>query len=139
EPTKSIKVEITDSGKFIEVEREAVESNLPVIDKQEFKEQKSVTPNQSPAKSVRIKENGAKANGDTEVIKQGGYVQMEATPEPAPRQKRKRDFFGTIKRRLGRARTRGASLDLQDQDMENQRIRSISAERNSYGKLFLIN
>ncbi|XP_039761499.1 uncharacterized protein LOC120634781 isoform X6 [Pararge aegeria] len=70
----------------------------------------------------------------TKSIKQGGYVQMEATPEPAPRQKRKRDFFGTIKRRLGRARTRGASLDLQDQDMENQRIRSISAERNSHDK-----
>ncbi|XP_034837788.1 uncharacterized protein [Maniola hyperantus] len=134
EPTKSIKVEITDSGKFIEVEREAVENNLPAIDKQEFKEQKSVTPNQSPAKSVRIKENGAKPNGDTEGGKQGGYVQQETVPEPAPRQKRKRDFFGTIKRRLGRSRTRGASLDLQDQDMENQRIRSISAERNSHDK-----
>ncbi|XP_039761500.1 uncharacterized protein LOC120634781 isoform X7 [Pararge aegeria] len=78
------------------------------------------------------------ANKSTLIIhsvqRQGGYVQMEATPEPAPRQKRKRDFFGTIKRRLGRARTRGASLDLQDQDMENQRIRSISAERNSHDK-----
>ncbi|XP_052742675.1 uncharacterized protein LOC112046088 isoform X1 [Bicyclus anynana] len=135
EPTKSIKVEITDSGKFIEVEREAIENNLPAIDKTELKEQKSVTPNQSPAKSVRIKENGAKANGDTEAMKQGGYVQQEETkPEPAPRQKRKRDFFGTIKRRLGRSRNRGASLDLEEQDMENQRIRSISAERNSHDK-----
>ncbi|XP_069363225.1 uncharacterized protein [Maniola hyperantus] len=70
----------------------------------------------------------------TKSIKQGGYVQQETVPEPAPRQKRKRDFFGTIKRRLGRSRTRGASLDLQDQDMENQRIRSISAERNSHDK-----
>ncbi|XP_052742680.1 phospholipid transfer protein C2CD2L isoform X4 [Bicyclus anynana] len=71
----------------------------------------------------------------TKSIKQGGYVQQEETkPEPAPRQKRKRDFFGTIKRRLGRSRNRGASLDLEEQDMENQRIRSISAERNSHDK-----
>ncbi|XP_052742681.1 uncharacterized protein LOC112046088 isoform X5 [Bicyclus anynana] len=69
------------------------------------------------------------------VQRQGGYVQQEETkPEPAPRQKRKRDFFGTIKRRLGRSRNRGASLDLEEQDMENQRIRSISAERNSHDK-----
>ncbi|XP_034837792.1 uncharacterized protein [Maniola hyperantus] len=78
------------------------------------------------------------ANKSTLIIhsvqRQGGYVQQETVPEPAPRQKRKRDFFGTIKRRLGRSRTRGASLDLQDQDMENQRIRSISAERNSHDK-----
>lgn len=60
---------MTDSGKFIEVEREAVENNLPPIDKKEVKEQKSVTPNQSPAKSVRIKENGAKYNGDTDTLK----------------------------------------------------------------------
>lgn len=62
-------MEITDSGKFIEVEREAVDNSLPAIDKQEIKEQKSVTPNQSPAKSVRIKENGAKHNGDTDTLK----------------------------------------------------------------------
>ncbi|XP_063835264.1 C2 domain-containing protein 2 isoform X3 [Ostrinia nubilalis] len=69
-------------------------------------------------------------------IKQGDYVNREnAPPEPAPRQKRRRDFFGTIKRRLGRSRTRGASLDLPDSDIDNQsRIRSVSAERNSHEK-----
>ncbi|CAH2098904.1 unnamed protein product [Euphydryas editha] len=133
EPMKSIKVELTDSGKFIEVEREAVENNQEIIDKFNDKPiEKISTPNQSPAKSVRIKENGAKANGDTE-LQQGDYVNQEAPPEPAPRQKRKRDFFGTIKRRLGRSRTRGQSLD-QDSESENQRIRSISAERNSHDK-----
>ncbi|XP_047541270.1 uncharacterized protein LOC125074076 isoform X6 [Vanessa atalanta] len=130
EPMKSIKVELTDSGKFIEVEREAMENNLEIRDKPK---EKHPTPNQSPAKSVRIKENGAKANGDTEMVKQGDFVNQEAPPEPLPRQKRKRDFFGTIKRRLGRSRTRGQSLE-QDAEMENQRIRSISAERNSHEK-----
>ncbi|XP_046974329.1 phospholipid transfer protein C2CD2L isoform X3 [Vanessa cardui] len=128
EPMKSIKVELTDSGKFIEVEREAMDNNLETIDKPK---EKNPTPNQSPAKSVRIKENGAKANGDTEM--QGDFVNQEATPEPVPRQKRKRDFFGTIKRRLGRSRTRGQSLE-QDAETESQRIRSISAERNSHEK-----
>ncbi|XP_046974328.1 uncharacterized protein LOC124540698 isoform X2 [Vanessa cardui] len=130
EPMKSIKVELTDSGKFIEVEREAMDNNLETIDKPK---EKNPTPNQSPAKSVRIKENGAKANGDTEMVKQGDFVNQEATPEPVPRQKRKRDFFGTIKRRLGRSRTRGQSLE-QDAETESQRIRSISAERNSHEK-----
>ncbi|XP_050357954.1 uncharacterized protein LOC126778448 isoform X6 [Nymphalis io] len=66
-------------------------------------------------------------------IKQGDYVNQDVPPEPVPRQKRKRDFFGTIKRRLGRSRTRGQSLE-HDAEMENQRIRSISAERNSHDK-----
>ncbi|CAH0598816.1 unnamed protein product [Chrysodeixis includens] len=68
-------------------------------------------------------------------IKQGDYVQPEnAAPEPAPR-KRRRDFFGTIKRRLGRSRTRGASLELTDSEIDAQsRVRSISAERNSHDK-----
>ncbi|XP_050680342.1 uncharacterized protein LOC126976161 isoform X3 [Leptidea sinapis] len=71
-------------------------------------------------------------------IKQGDYVNNEEQPpEPAPRQKRKRDFFGTIKRRLGRSRTRGQSLDLQDTDSESQKLRSISAERNSHDKALL--
>ncbi|XP_045457350.1 phospholipid transfer protein C2CD2L [Melitaea cinxia] len=132
EPMKSIKVELTDSGKFIEVEKEAVQNNQEITEKINDKPiEKTSTPNQSPAKSVRIKENGAKANGDTDP--QGDYVNQEAPPEPAPRQKRKRDFFGTIKRRLGRSRTRGQSLE-QDSESENQRIRSISAERNSHDK-----
>ncbi|XP_073965926.1 uncharacterized protein isoform X3 [Choristoneura fumiferana] len=69
-------------------------------------------------------------------IKQGDYVQKpeEAPPEPAPRQKRRRDFFGTIKRRLGRSRTRGASLELTDSELEQSRVRSISAERNHHDK-----
>ncbi|XP_050555670.1 phospholipid transfer protein C2CD2L isoform X6 [Spodoptera frugiperda] len=74
-------------------------------------------------------------------IKQGDYVQQQnenVPPEPAPR-KRRRDFFGTIKRRLGRSRTRGASLDLTDSEVENQsRIRSISAERNAHEKALSI-
>ncbi|XP_047037738.1 uncharacterized protein LOC124642962 isoform X6 [Helicoverpa zea] len=74
-------------------------------------------------------------------IKQGDYVQHQnesSPPEPAPR-KRRRDFFGTIKRRLGRSRTRGASLDLTDSEVENQsRIRSISAERNAHEKALSI-
>ncbi|XP_050680343.1 uncharacterized protein LOC126976161 isoform X4 [Leptidea sinapis] len=72
------------------------------------------------------------------VQRQGDYVNNEEQPpEPAPRQKRKRDFFGTIKRRLGRSRTRGQSLDLQDTDSESQKLRSISAERNSHDKALL--
>ncbi|KAL0860111.1 hypothetical protein ABMA27_010419 [Loxostege sticticalis] len=80
------------------------------------------------------------ANKSTLIIhsvqRQGDYVNREnAPPEPAPRQKRKRDFFGTIKRRLGRSRTRGQSLDLADSDLDNQsHIRSVSAERNSHEK-----
>ncbi|CAH0757302.1 unnamed protein product [Diatraea saccharalis] len=70
-------------------------------------------------------------------IKQGDYVnnQRDTAPEPAPRQKRRRDFFGTIKRRLGRSRTRGASLDLPDADAgAGAHVRSISAERNTHDK-----
>ncbi|XP_022124089.2 uncharacterized protein LOC110999376 isoform X4 [Pieris rapae] len=72
----------------------------------------------------------------TKSIKQGDYVnnQEPSPPEPTPRQKRKRDFFGTIKRRLGRSRTRGASAGLPDSEVENQHLRSISAERNSTDK-----
>ncbi|XP_049705979.2 uncharacterized protein LOC110382380 isoform X3 [Helicoverpa armigera] len=144
EPKKSIKVEITDSGKFIEVERAEADTEVPQesgkIDESETESELPVSPspNASPGKTVRIKENGAKANGDTE---QGDYVQHQnesSPPEPAPR-KRRRDFFGTIKRRLGRSRTRGASLDLTDSEVENQsRIRSISAERNAHEKALSI-
>ncbi|XP_053620946.1 phospholipid transfer protein C2CD2L isoform X6 [Plodia interpunctella] len=81
------------------------------------------------------------ANKSTLIIhsvqRQGDYVEKQenAAPEPAPRQKKRRDFFGTIKRRLGRSRTRGQSLDLPDSDVDNQsHIRSISAERNSHDK-----
>ncbi|XP_063370514.1 uncharacterized protein LOC134658792 isoform X5 [Cydia amplana] len=140
EPKKSIKVELTDSGKFIEVDREdtlnSVDSDLTStmesID--ENRTEQHVSPNSSPARQVRIKENGAKTNGDTE---QGDYVKKpeDAPPEPAPRQKRRRDFFGTIKRRLGRSRTRGTSLDLpSDSDVDQSRVRSISAERNHQDK-----
>ncbi|XP_037293894.1 uncharacterized protein LOC115454496 isoform X3 [Manduca sexta] len=70
-------------------------------------------------------------------IKQGDYVNNQnesVPPEPAPR-KRRRDFFGTIKRRLGRSRTRGQSLDMTDSELEHQsRMRSISAERNTHEK-----
>ncbi|CAG9790168.1 unnamed protein product [Diatraea saccharalis] len=139
EPKKSIKVELTDSGKFVEVEREAAESEQPqerTIDKiDEEVPKKTVSPNASPGKTVRIKENGDKTteNGDV----QGDYVnnQRDTAPEPAPRQKRRRDFFGTIKRRLGRSRTRGASLDLPDADAgAGAHVRSISAERNTHDK-----
>ncbi|XP_073965924.1 uncharacterized protein isoform X2 [Choristoneura fumiferana] len=142
EPKKSIKVELTESGKFIEVEREEAIDNLDLdspdtttmesIDENKT-EQHVSTPHASPAKSVRIKENGAKTNG---ADAQGDYVQKpeEAPPEPAPRQKRRRDFFGTIKRRLGRSRTRGASLELTDSELEQSRVRSISAERNHHDK-----
>ncbi|XP_026743469.1 uncharacterized protein LOC113505126 isoform X10 [Trichoplusia ni] len=79
------------------------------------------------------------ANKSTLIIhsvqRQGDYVQQDnAAPEPAPR-KRRRDFFGTIKRRLGRSRTRGASLELTDSELDAQsRVRSISAERNAHDK-----
>ncbi|XP_026743470.1 phospholipid transfer protein C2CD2L isoform X11 [Trichoplusia ni] len=68
-------------------------------------------------------------------VQRGDYVQQDnAAPEPAPR-KRRRDFFGTIKRRLGRSRTRGASLELTDSELDAQsRVRSISAERNAHDK-----
>ncbi|XP_072933998.1 uncharacterized protein [Epargyreus clarus] len=133
EPMKSIKVELTDSGKFIEVEREAIEAAQDQTIDTTVEDKDKTSPKESPAKSVRIKENGAKANGDTEP--QGDYVnnQENSPPEPAPRQKRRRDFFGTIKRRLGRSRTRGASLELTDSEAEN-RLRSVSAERNSHDK-----
>lgn len=76
-PAKNLpkKMEITDSGKFIEVERSEVESEVPqesdTIDESENETDNmpvTVTPNASPGKTVRIKENGAKANGDTEVL-----------------------------------------------------------------------
>lgn len=81
------------------------------------------------------------ANKSTLIIhsvqRQGDYVNKpneNVPPEPAPRKKR-RDFFGTIKRRLGRSRTRGQSLDLQDSESDNpNHIRSVSAERNSHDK-----
>ncbi|KAM3968740.1 uncharacterized protein ACR2FA_000349 isoform 2-T2 [Aphomia sociella] len=138
EPKKCIKVELTDSGKFIEVEREDSQTTAPEsTDNTESDIDKSLpaSPNMSPAKSVRIKENGSKINGDKDM--QGDYVNKpneNVPPEPAPR-KRRRDFFGTIKRRLGRSRTRGQSLDLPDSETENQsHIRSVSAERNSHDK-----
>ncbi|KPJ02018.1 Serine/threonine-protein kinase D3 [Papilio xuthus] len=73
----------------------------------------------------------------TKSIKQGDYVNnQDNPPEPAPR-KRRRDFFGTIKRRLGRSRTRGQSLDLQDSDVD-QKLRSVSAERNTHDKVLAL-
>ncbi|KAH9638135.1 hypothetical protein HF086_014314 [Spodoptera exigua] len=98
------RVEMTDTGKFIEVEKGEMDSEGPQESDDKFDEHVnetdlpvSASPNASPGKTVRIKENGAKANGDTE---QGDYVQQQnenVPPEPAPR-KRRRDFFGTIKR-----------------------------------------
>nr|XP_037875707.1 uncharacterized protein LOC101746973 isoform X3 [Bombyx mori] len=146
EPKKSIMVELTDSGKFIEVERadaiDKQETEAKPLDKIEeaVTDKKSVTPNQSPGKSVRIKENGNKVNGENN-DSQGGYVNNQTdnmSPEPAPR-KRRRDFFGTIKRRLGRSRTRGQSLEMTDSELETQnRMRSVSAERNSHEKALAI-
>ncbi|KPJ17572.1 Calcium-independent protein kinase C [Papilio machaon] len=123
EPTKSIKVELTESGKFIEVERDAadLDRNVEKIEKGVASDVQKITPspNQSPGKS------------------QGDYVNNEDNPpEPAPR-KRRRDFFGTIKRRLGRSRTRGQSLDLQDSDVD-QKLRSVSAERNTHDKVLAL-
>lgn len=132
EPKKSIKVEMTDSGRFIEVERGDID--VPIDNKVDGIDNDAgkATPSQSPAKSVRIKENGTKSRCDE--MQQGDYVNKqsdgEQPPERAPR-KKKRDFFGTIKRRLGRSRTRGQSLDLVDSDADTQaHVRSISAERN---------
>lgn len=70
------KVEMTDSGKFIEVERGETDAEVrpesdDKFDENEMKETEipvSASPNASPGKTVRIKENGAKANGDTEVL-----------------------------------------------------------------------
>ena len=75
-------MELTDSGKFIEVEREGeienaylqnntdnIEKNTDNKEKNTDNKDKTSTPNQSPAKSVRIKENGAKTNGDAETVK----------------------------------------------------------------------
>ncbi|XP_032524342.2 uncharacterized protein LOC116775571 isoform X4 [Danaus plexippus] len=59
------------------------------------------------------------------VQRQGDFVNQESPPDPAPRKKR-RDFFGTIKRRLGRSRTRS--------DLSDDHVRSVSAERNSLDK-----
>ncbi|XP_048488243.1 uncharacterized protein LOC105393438 isoform X3 [Plutella xylostella] len=139
EPKQSIKVEMTQCGKFIEVERQ---NSVPPSngEKNELAENRKLvtsSPNQSPGKSVRIKENGA-TNGDSS---QGDYVNhandsTDLPPEKTPRRKR-RDFFGTIKRRLGRSRTRGQSME-QDSDAENNRIRSISAERNHHDKALAV-
>ncbi|KAG7295192.1 hypothetical protein JYU34_022161 [Plutella xylostella] len=85
------------------------------------------------------------ANKSTLIIhsvqRQGDYVNhandsTDLPPEKTPRRKR-RDFFGTIKRRLGRSRTRGQSME-QDSDAENNRIRSISAERNHHDKALAV-
>ncbi|CAG9573019.1 unnamed protein product [Danaus chrysippus] len=69
------------------------------------------------------------ANKSTLIIhsvqRQGDFVNQESPPDPAPRKKR-RDFFGTIKRRLGRSRTRS--------DLSDDHVRSVSAERNSLDK-----
>ncbi|XP_061725195.1 uncharacterized protein LOC133531104 isoform X3 [Cydia pomonella] len=99
---------------------------------------------ESALRELELSPAGA-ANKSTLIIhsvqRQGDYVQKpeEAPPEPAPRQKRKRDFFGTIKRRLGRSRTRGTSLDLpSDSDVDQSRVRSISAERNHHDKALSI-
>lgn len=58
---------MTDSGKFIEIERnDAIDGKEPeteVARKPEADVKASASPNQSPGKSVRIKENGA-TNGD---------------------------------------------------------------------------
>lgn len=60
---------MTDSGKFIEVERGDVIDNLPIdntdaIDNANTEKKMATSPPQSPAKSVRIKENGTKTNGE---------------------------------------------------------------------------
>lgn len=73
-PQKSTKkVELTNSGKFIEVERAENEiettGNGKVECESETEKSVTVTPNASPGKTVRIKENGAKANGDAEVVR----------------------------------------------------------------------
>lgn len=90
-------MELTDSGKFIEVERDAIdktiengngivkdghgdvkdgngdlkeETDQSTIDnddslQSEIAKSVSASPSQSPGKTVRIKENGAKMNGDS--------------------------------------------------------------------------
>ncbi|KOB75080.1 C2 domain-containing protein, partial [Operophtera brumata] len=117
-----------DSGKFIEVEREAIDKTIEngngivkdgngdvkdgngdikedtdqsTIDNDESLQSEiaksvSASPTQSPGKTVRIKENGAKMNGDSGEA-QGDYVSK-----------------------------------LNNSEAENHRIRSISAERNNH-------
>nr|XP_037875711.1 uncharacterized protein LOC101746973 isoform X6 [Bombyx mori] len=99
---------------------------------------------ESALRELELSPTGA-ANKSTLIIhsvqRQGGYVNNQTdnmSPEPAPR-KRRRDFFGTIKRRLGRSRTRGQSLEMTDSELETQnRMRSVSAERNSHEKALAI-
>lgn len=76
-------MEITDSGKFIEVERSVAEptendtselqdqSATDIDESLQSEVAKSVTasPSQSPGKTVRIKENGAKLNGDSKEVR----------------------------------------------------------------------
>lgn len=72
-------MEITESGKFIEIERDNADNDCAIekIDEENEvginndnnktnKERMPVTssPNQSPGKTVRIKENGTQPNGD---------------------------------------------------------------------------
>lgn len=80
-PNYPRKVEITESGKFIEIERDNATNDCAIdkIDEENEvginndnnktatdKERMPVTssPNQSPGKTVRIKENGTQPNGD---------------------------------------------------------------------------
>ncbi|XP_041985957.1 phospholipid transfer protein C2CD2L isoform X5 [Aricia agestis] len=95
---------------------------------------------ESALRELELSSAGA-ANKSTLIIhsvqrQQGDYVnnQEPPPPEPAPRQKKRRDFFGTIKRRLGRSRTRGQSLELSSDQEVDQHIRSVSAERNNHDK-----
>lgn len=55
------------------------------------------------------------------------------------RQRKKRDFFGTLKRRLGRSKSRAKSIDRSmipiDADNPNGELRSVSADRTPSGTL----
>lgn len=55
------------------------------------------------------------------------------------RQRKKRDFFGTLKRRLGRSKSRAKSIDRSmipiDADNPNGELRSVSADRMPSGTL----
>lgn len=164
EPKKSIKVEMTESGRFVEIEScseaadESIKYGEDSTERAEASRNGDVTnseavastnsSNASPARSVTIVEHERPVNGDSRssngieerlpgiAEKPGDYVNNMADggtlpPEKVPRRKR-RDFFGTIKRRLGRSKTRNRSMDNPESESEDQiRIRSISADRSS--------
>ncbi|XP_074028187.1 uncharacterized protein [Leptinotarsa decemlineata] len=143
-----VKVELSD-GTWKEVER----TEVNVEDKEEDKPLEEIEES-SERSNGDVKESNGTANGEnieiangSEVVKPGDFSTTNTLQSQSPpdaefrgRPRKRRDFFGTIKRRLGKSKNRSKSVGPENDVGRDESLnRSISADRGRNDESYRLN